>query len=151
MRGRTKERTSAHSNTNTHRLMIDQTEKLALCPVSRSFAEDAALDPVFADDSPPVADTLLTNEQWRYITTVSTPSNGFRMPSIQAVRLNDARLSARMGARSEECGEEETGSVFYDDEEQLPPETWAPYVLPSARNRGAIRVELRGMGFTWGE
>jgi hypothetical protein len=117
--------------------MIDQTEKLALCPVSRSFVEDAALDSVAE--------------------TVSTPPNGWRMPSMQAVREHDARLSLYGGQASTHDDES-------DDDESEEGELYAATVdkrrdsmrehsfrLPSQSSRRECLAEMRALGMQWAD
>lgn len=111
---------------------LTQSEKLALCPVSEfvTIRED--------DES---EETARLNSH-----PLSARSCGFVMPS-----------RARMGIVSilphgEDDNENGESAVFDDGEsEELPPETWAPHVLPSARNRSAVSRELKSMGFAWGE
>jgi len=105
---------------------MNQTERLESCPVTRHFLEDLALDPVCE--------------------TVSTPPNGFRMPSMQAVRMQDARLSARMGAR-------DTGGdlLTVRDEDGNEERHETACFLPSFRSRSYVSAEFKGMGITWGE
>jgi hypothetical protein len=105
---------------------MNQTEKLESQPVTRHFMEDVALDPI--------------------VETISTPPNGFRMPSIHAVRMHDARLSARMGAR-------DTGGdlLTVRDEDGNEERHETACFLPSFRSRSYVSAEFKGMGITWGE
>ena len=116
--------------------MQTQSEKLEFCPVTRHFVEDVALDPIAE--------------------TVSTPSGGFRMPSLHAVRMHDARLSAfggQVNAMDDDEGDE-------DDED----ETYAATVykrrdsmrehsfrLPSQSSRRECLAEMKALGMAWSE
>lgn len=118
---------------------MNQTERLECQPVTRHFVEDVAIDPIAE--------------------TVSTPPNGFRMPSIHAVRMNDARLSAFGGqasASNDECDD--------DDDESEESMLYAATVdkrrdsmrehsfrLPSQSSRRECLAEMKALGMAWGE
>ena len=111
---------------------ISQAERFALCPVSPfvTIRED--------DESEDCA--ALNNHP------LSARNAGFVMPS--RARAGIVSILPH-GADDSDEGE---SAVFDDSEsEELPAETWAPYVLPSARNRGEVSRELRSMGFAWNE
>ena len=110
---------------------LSQSEKLALCAGNVT--------------SPP--DSIGQDER----RVLSVPPHGFKMPSMESVRLHDARMwegkryQAPMSEDGDECpamdGEaEEQESVSY-----------RPYHLPSMRSRGDVMSELKGMGMSWGE
>lgn len=116
---------------------MNQTEKLEFCPVTRHFVEDAALDPITE--------------------TVSTPPNGWCMPSMHAVRMNDARLSLYGGAVSVHDDES-------DDDESEENELYAATVdkrrdsmrehsfrLPSQGSRRECLAEMKALGMAWSE
>jgi hypothetical protein len=105
---------------------MNQTERLESCPVTRHFVEDVALDPIAE--------------------TISTPSGGFRMPSRDAIRAHDARLSARMGAR--DAGGD---LLTVRDEDGNEERHETACFLPSFRSRSYVSAEFKGMGITWGE
>lgn len=118
---------------------MNQTERLENQPVTRHFVEDVAIDPVCE--------------------TVSTPPNGFRMPSLHAVRMHDARLSAFGGqasASNDECDD--------DDDESEESALYAATVdkrrdsmrehsfrLPSQSSRRECLAEMKALGMTWSE
>lgn len=119
--------------------MQTQSEKLEFCPVTRHFIEDVALDPIAE--------------------TVSTPPNGFRMPSMQAVRDNDARLSLYGAQVSAYSDDEES-----EDEESEESSLYAATVdkrrdsmrehsfrLPSQSSRRECLAEMKALGMTWSE
>jgi len=116
---------------------MNQTEKLESCPVTRHFLEDVAIDPIAE--------------------TISTPPNGFRMPSIHAVRMHDARLSAFGGQASTHEDED-------DDEQDDESELYAATVdkrrdsmrehsfrLPSQSSRRECLAEMKALGMAWSE
>lgn len=109
---------------------LTQTERLALCPVSPFVT-------IREDDESEECATLNNHP-------LSARSCGFTMPS-----------RARAGIVSilphgEQDNDE--GEAFHDDDESEEREpVYAPYVLPSARNRGEVARELRSMGFAWNE
>lgn len=106
---------------------LDQASRLALCPVSPF---------VTIRDNEESEETARLNNH-----PMSARSCGFTMPS--RARTGIVSILPH-GADDSDEGE---SAVFDDSEsEELPAETWAPYVLPSARNRGAVYAELRGMG-----
>lgn len=117
---------------------MNQTEKLEFCPVTRHFIEDVALDSV--------------------VETISTPPNGFRMPSMQAVRMHDARLSLYGGAVSVHDDESD------DDDESDESALYAATVdkrrdsmrehsfrLPSQSSRRECLAEMKALGMAWSE
>lgn len=113
---------------------LTQTERLALCPVSPFVT-------IREDEHDESEETARLNNH-----PLSARSCGFIMPS--RARAGVVSILPH-GADDNDDGE---SAIFDDSEsEELPPETWAPYVLPSARNRSAVSRELRSMGFTWGE
>lgn len=108
---------------------LTQSEKLALCPVSPFVT-------IRDDEHDESEETARLNSH-----PLSARNAGFVMPS--RARAGIVSILPH-GADDNDEGE---SAVFDDSEsEELPPETWAPYVLPSARNRGAVYAELRGMG-----
>ena len=117
--------------------MIDyltQAERLALCPVSPFVT-------IRDDEHDESEETARLNNH-----PLSARSCGFVMPS-----------RARAGLVSilpHGADDNDDGEAFHDDdesEETQERETFAPYVLPSARNRSAVSRELKSMGFAWGE
>lgn len=119
--------------------MQTQTEKLEFCPVTRHFIEDAALD-------------LIAE-------TVSTPTDGFRMPSIHAIRAHDARLSLYGGTVSVHDDESDD-----DDDESEESSLYAATVdkrrdsmrehsfrLPSQSSRRECLAEMKALGMAWSE
>lgn len=113
---------------------ISQAERLALCPVSPFVT-------IREDERDESEETARLNNH-----PLSARNAGFVMPS-----------RARAGLVSilpHGADDNEEGEAFHDDDEQEQEqerETFAPYVLPSARNRSAVSRELKSMGFTWGE
>ena len=111
---------------------LTQAERLALCPVSPFVT--------IRDDDEESEETARLNSH-----PLSARSCGFVMPS-----------RARMGLVSilpHGADDNDDGEAFTDDDEQEQEQeqAYAPYVLPSARNRAAVSRELRAMGFAWGE
>lgn len=117
---------------------MNQTERLESCPVTRHFVEDLALDPVCE--------------------TISTPSGGFRMPSRDAIRAHDARLSLYGGAVSVHDDESD------DDDESEESSLYAVTVdkrrdsmrehsfrLPSQSSRRECLAEMKALGMAWSE
>ena len=114
--------------------MQTQSEKLEFCPVTRHFIEDVALDPIAE--------------------TVSTPSGGFRMPSRDAIRAHDARLSLYGGAISvhddEQDDESEEGTLYaatVDKRRESMREH--SFRLPSQSSRRECLAEMRSLGMEW--
>ena len=116
-------------------LNLDQASRLALCPVSEFVT--------------------IRDEQESEI--ISTPPNGFRMPSMQAVRENDARLSLQSRPSFEMDDEQDEEQ---DDEESLVSEVIHKrrdhlrefsFRLPSQSSRRECLAEMRSMGFTWND
>ena len=118
--------------------MQTQSEKLESQPVTRHFIEDLALDPIAE--------------------TVSTPSGGFRMPSRDAIRAHDARLSAFGGTASVHDDESD------DDDESEESTLYAATVdkrrdsmrehsfrLPSQSSRRECLAEMKALGMAWSE
>lgn len=106
---------------------LDQASRLAFCPVSPfvSIREDEESEECAALNSHPL----------------SARSCGFTMPSRAKAGIVSILPH---GADDNDEGE---SAIFDDSEsEELPAETWAPHVLPSARNRGAVYAELYAMG-----
>jgi hypothetical protein len=115
---------------------LTQSEKLALCPVSPFVT-------IREDEHDESEETARLNNH-----PLSARNAGFVMPS-----------RARAGFVSIlPHGEQDNddGEAWHDDDdeqeqEQEQEQAYAPYVLPSARNRSAVSRELRAMGFSWGE
>ena len=112
---------------------ISQAERLALCPVSPFVA-------IRDDEQDESEETALLNSH-----PLSARNCGFIMPS-----------RARMGLVSilpHGADDNDDGEAWRDDDEseETHEQAYAPYVLPSARNRSAVSRELRAMGFAWGE
>ena len=118
--------------------MQTQSEKLESQPVTRHFIEDLALDTIAE--------------------TVSTPSGGFRMPSRDAIRAHDARLSLYGGAVSVHDDESD------DDDESEESTLYAATVdkrrdsmrehsfrLPSQSSRRECLAEMKALGMAWSE
>lgn len=116
---------------------ISQAERLALCPVSEfvTIREDEQ-----------ESETSKLSAKRRRLHALCAKPKGWTMPS-----------RARCGMVSilpHGMADDEQGEAFCDDEsgqEQEREPVYAPYVLPSARNRSAVSRELRAMGFSWGE
>ena len=111
---------------------ISQAERLALCPVSEFVT--------IREDEQESEETAILNNH-----PLSARSCGFVMPS-----------RARMGLVSilpHGADDNDDGEAWRDDDEseETHEQAYAPYVLPSARNRSAVSRELRAMGFAWGE
>lgn len=104
---------------------ISQAERLALCPVSPfvTIREDEESEETARLNAHPL----------------SARNAGFVMPPARASYHIDGPTG---GDASEGEGVESMEDA--DNAEEI--ETFAPYVLPSARNRGAVYAELRGMG-----
>lgn len=116
---------------------ISQAERFALCPVSPfvTIRED--------DESEAV--------------TLSMPPNGFRMPSMQAVREHDARLSLQSRpsfAMDDESEDDES------EDEALASETAYKrrdamrehsFRLPSQSSRRECLAEMKALGLAWSE
>lgn len=117
--------------------MQTQSEKLEFQPVSRHFIEDLALDPVAE--------------------TVSTPPNGWRMPSMHAVRMNDARLSAFGGQVSvhedEDDDDESEESALYAATVDKRRDSMREHSfrLPSQSSRRECLAEMKALGMAWSE
>lgn len=111
---------------------LDQASRLALCPVSPFVT-------IRDDEHDESEETARLNSH-----PLSARSCGFVMPA-----------RARAGLVSilpHGADDNDEGEAFHDDDdEQEQEQAYAPYVLPSARNRSAVSQELRSMGFTWGE
>lgn len=110
----------------------------------------------FAPIAPHIID-LATLGEAPEVTTLSTPSGGFRMPSREAVRLHDARLSAFGGEASthesegdddEENDEESTlrDAVLDKRRDSLREHSFR---LPSQASRRDVTETLRSMGCTY--
>lgn len=88
---------------------------------------------------------------------ISTPPNGFRMPSMQAVRMHDARLSlygSDVNVSEDETDEDE------DEESELREHALDKrtdsmrehsFRLPSQRSRRDVTETLRSMGCNYAE
>ena len=117
--------------------MQTQSEKLESQPVSRHFIEDVALDPV--------------------VETISTPPNGFRMPSMQAVRMHDARLFAFGGQVSahededEDEGDEESALYAATVDKRRDSMREHSFRLPSQSSRRECLAEMKALGMAWSE
>lgn len=111
---------------------LTQSEKLALCPVSPfvTIREDEESEETARLNSHPL----------------SARSCGFVMPS---------RARAGLVSILPHGGDDnDDGETFHDDndeQEQEQEQAYAPYVLPSARNRSAVSRELKSMGYAWNE
>ncbi len=112
-------------------LNLDQASRLALCPVSPFVT--------IREDEQESEETARLNSH-----PLSARSCGFIMPASRAAH----HFKGFMGS---DASEGEGVESMEDDNGEDERETFAPYVLPSARNRGAVSRELRSMGFTWGE
>ncbi len=117
---------------------MSQTERLEACPVTRHFVEDVTIDPIAE--------------------TISSPPNGWRMPSMHAVRMNDARLSAFGGQVS--AHEDEDDDDEQDDESTLYAATVDKrrdsmrehsFRLPSQSSRRECLAEMKALGMAWSE
>ena len=109
---------------------LDQAERLALCPVSEFVT--------IRDDEESEETTRLNSHP------LSARSCGFKMPS----RARAGIVSILPHGEDDN----EDGEAFHDDNESEEREpTYAPHVLPSARNRGEVARELRSMGYAWNE
>ena len=118
--------------------MIDQTEKLESQPVTRHFVEDVALDPVCE--------------------TVSTPPNGWRMPSRDAIRAHDARLSLYGGTvsvyddESDDDDESEESALYTATvDKRRDSMREHSFRLPSQSSRRECLAEMKALGMTWSE
>lgn len=117
--------------------MQSQAEKLECQPVTRHFVEDVTLDPV--------------------VETISTPPNGFRMPSMQAVRMHDARLSAFGGQVSahededEDEGDEESALYAATVDKRRDSMREHSFRLPSQSSRRECLAEMKALGMAWSE
>ncbi len=112
---------------------ISQTERLALCPVSPFVT--------IREDEQESEETARLNSH-----PLSARSCGFVMPSRARAGLVSILPHGEQ--------DNEDGEAWHDEdegEETQERETFAPYVLPSARNRSAVSRELKSMGFAWGE
>lgn len=108
---------------------LSQSEKLALCPVSEF---------VTIRDDEESEETARLNSH-----PLSARSCGFVMPSIR-----NHHFKGFMGG---DASEGEGVESMEDDDGAEEIETFAPHVLPSARNRGTVYAELKNMGYAWGE
>jgi len=118
---------------------LTQSERLAFAPIAPHIIDSATLG------EPPE------------VTTLSTPPNGFRMPSREVVRLNDARLSAFGGMVS--THEDENDDDEGDDDESTLREAVLDkrrdslrdhsFRLPSQVSRRDVTETLRSMGCTY--
>jgi len=99
------------------------------------------------------ADSIGTDER---LTVLSTPPNGFRMPSISKVREHDARLMAHGCAVNvqDDAGDDDEPS----DDDTLRDHAYAKrtdsmrehsFRLPSQRSRRDVSDTLRSMGCTF--
>ena len=118
---------------------LTQGERLAFAPIAPHTIDSATLG------EPPE------------ITTLSTPPNGFRMPSREAIRAHDARLSALGGVSTHEDEEDEGDD---DDENALREAVLDKrrdslrefsFRLPSQASRRDVTETLRSMGCTYHE
>ena len=116
---------------------LTQSERLAFAPIAPHIIDSATLG------EPPE------------IVTLSTPSGGFRMPSRDAIRAHDARLSAFGGVSTHEDEEDEED----DDEESALRDAVLnkrrdslrefSFRLPSRASRREVSDTLRSMGCTY--
>lgn len=94
--------------------------------------------------------------------TISSPSNGFRMPSMETVRMNDARLSlfASHGASNDECDDDDETSDEESGDEALASETAYKrrdsmrehsFRLPSQSSRRECLAEMKALGMAWND
>lgn len=113
---------------------LTQTERLALAPLSSVIIDPSELGEVEA-------------------VTLSTPSGGFRMPSMRDVRMHDARLSAFGGVMS--THDDETDDESDDEESALRDAVLTKrreglrehsFRLPSQASRREVSETLRSMG-----
>ena len=84
--------------------------------------------------------------------TVTISTSRFRMPSMQAVRENDARLSHGIATR-------DASGDFLPNEAGYEKDAYGSHVanvliptacaLPSTRSRAHVRDSLRSMGVSW--
>lgn len=118
---------------------MNQTERLESCPVTRHFVEDVTLDPITE--------------------TISTPSGGFRMPSRDAIRAHDARLSAFGGQVSahedededEDEGDEESALYAATVDKRRDSMREHSFRLPSQSSRRECLAEMKALGMAWSE
>lgn len=88
------------------------------------------------------------------IVTVSRPPDGFRMPSMQAVRERDALLNAGMitaistheDEDEDEQADEESELRSFARDKRMDGMRDASFRLPSQRSRADVRDTLRSMG-----
>jgi hypothetical protein len=114
---------------------LTQTERLALCPVSPFVT--------------------IRDEECE-VTPLSSPPNGFKMPSIQAVREHDARLSLQsrpsftMDDESEDESEDEAlaSETAYKRRDAMREHSFR---LPSQSSRRECLAEMRALGLGWNE
>lgn len=114
---------------------LSQGERLALAPFSSVIIDPSELGEVEA-------------------VTLSTPSGGFRMPSMRDVRMHDARLSAFGGMAS--MHDDESDDEISDDDESTLYEVVLDkrrdfmkehsFRLPSQTSRREVSETLRSMG-----
>lgn len=116
---------------------LDQASRLALCPVSEFVT--------------------IRDDEESEVTPLSSPPNGFKMPSIQAVRENDARLSLQSRpsfAMDDESEDDES------EDEALASETAYKrrdamrehsFRLPSQSSRRECLAEMKALGLAWNE
>lgn len=114
---------------------LDQSSRFELAPIA---------SPCDHDDDPAIV-------------TISSPPDGFRMPSLAAIRAHDARLAARDGyappAPMDDGDDDEQ-----DDEQDLREQVAYKrrdsmrehsFRLPSQGTRSDVRETLRSMNMAW--
>lgn len=115
---------------------LDQASRLALCPVSEfvDIREDDGSD----------------------VLTLSSPPNGFKMPSIQAIREHDASLSLQsrpsfaMDDEQDEESEDEAlaSETAYKRRDAMREHSFR---LPSQSSRRECLAEMKALGLAWSE
>ncbi len=102
----------------------------------------------------PIASHLITLDEPECV-TISSPPNGFRMPSMEAVRMNDARLSlfASHHEASDECDDDSDDSESLASEKER--ESFEDFKTELLSERGmsrrALRSEFASMGMEWND
>jgi hypothetical protein len=118
---------------------LSQCERLAFAPIAPYILDAATLG------EPPE------------VTTLSSPPNGFLMPSREAIRMNDARLSAFGGMasthESEEDDENDDESILRDAVLNKRREGMREHSfrLPSEASRREVSETLRSMNCNYND
>lgn len=103
----------------------------------------------------PIASHLITLDEPECV-TISSPPNGFRMPSMESVRMNDARQASRLVGHAPTDDEEDDES----EEETLASETAYKrrdsmrehsFRLPSQSSRRECLAEMKALGLAWND